>query len=99
MTLVLFAILYTEDAEHTGGYHVFQVKDTAQKVTEKRMRDTWYPSEAKGSYFFYRFDEEVSSGKIKIVDLLKDLRKSQGESGKGPLFITAAELIAYREGV
>lgn len=94
---VLFAILYTEDAEHTGEYRVFHVKDTAQKVTEKRMRDTWYPSEAKGSYFFYRFDEEVSIGKIKIANLLKDLRKKQGESGKGPLFITAAELIAYRE--
>lgn len=49
---VQFVILYTDDVEKTEEYHVFHVKDTAKKVTEERMRGTWYPSEVKGNYFF-----------------------------------------------
>lgn len=49
---VQFVILYTDDVEETGEYHVFHVKDTAKKVTEERMRGTWYPSEVKGNYYF-----------------------------------------------
>ena len=57
---IRFVILYTEGAEQTGEYHVFHVKDTASKVSEERMKDTWYPFDPKGPYFFFRFDEEVS---------------------------------------
>lgn len=100
---VQFVILYTDGVEHTGSYHVFHVRDTASKVTEERMRGTWYPSEAKGNYYFYRFDEEVSVGRLRIADLLRDLKVAHfGEFDsyeKGePLFTTAESLIDYREG-
>ena len=40
---VQFVILYTDDVEKTGEYHVFHVKDTASKVSDERMKGTWYP--------------------------------------------------------
>lgn len=100
---VQFVILYTDGVEHTGEYRVFHVKDTASKVTEARMRSTWYPSEAKGNYYFYRFDEEVTLGKIRIADLFRDLKVAHhdefGSYEEGePLFTTAESLIEYREG-
>ena len=42
---VKFVVLYTDGVEETGKYRVFRVKDTAKKVSEERMRDTWYPME------------------------------------------------------
>ena len=100
---VQFVILYTDGAEQTGDYHVFHVKDTASKVTEERMRDTWYPSDVKGSYFFYRFDEEVTIGRLRIAELLRDLKVEHldefgfYEEGE-PMFTTAEKLLGYREG-
>lgn len=101
---VQFVILYTDNAEQTGEYKVFHVKDTASKVTEERMRDTWYPSDVKGSYFFYRFDEEVTVGRLRIADLLHDIKLSHfaefGSCEKGePMFTTAERLMEYRVGV
>ena len=61
---ILFVVLYTDGAEDTGEYRVFHVKDVASRVTEERMRETWYPSEVKGPYFFFRFDEEVTVGRL-----------------------------------
>ena len=100
---VQFVILYTDDVEQTGEYRVFHVKDTASKVTEERMRGTWYPFEVKGPHFFFRFDEEVAIGKIQIRNLLEHLRVKQlYQSGNyvvgEPLFTTAEELLKYREG-
>lgn len=100
---IRFVILYTEGAEQTGEYHVFHVKDTASKVSEKRMINTWYPFDSKGPYFFFRFDEEVSVGRLNISKLLSDLKikhlmefnsYSEGE----PLFTTARDLLSYRVG-
>ena len=105
---VCFVILYTDGVEETGEYRVFHVKDTAGRVTEERMRKTWYPMEtAEGTevvnrnYFFYRLDEEVNIGKIDIRKLLADLRTSHLTKFKcyipgEPLFTTAAILKEYR---
>ena len=100
---VQFVILYTDGAEQTGEYRVFHVKDTASKVTEERMRDTWYPSDVKGSYFFYRFDEEVTLGRLRIADLLRNLKVEHldeyGSYEEGePMFTTPEKLMEYREG-
>ncbi|MBP5742881.1 MAG: hypothetical protein J6W49_05530, partial [Paludibacteraceae bacterium] len=100
---VQFVILYTDGVEKTGAYHVFHVKDTASKVTEERMKGTWYPFDVKGSYFFFRFDEEVTLGKLDIVELLKTLkdkhRIEDGSSMQGePLFVSANEVLPFRTG-
>lgn len=100
---VQFVILYTDGVERTGEYHVFHVKDTASKVTEERMKDTWYPFEVKGPHFFFRFDEEISLGKINIIGLLNALKGKQllecGPFVPGePLFATAKEVLNYRIG-
>ena len=100
---VKFVILYTAGLEKTGEYHVFHVKDTASKVTEERMRGTWYPHEVKGPHFFFRFDEEISLGKIDVVGLLNTLKakhlKENGSFAIGePLFTTCKEVLEYRKG-
>ena len=107
---VHFVILYTDGVEETGEYRVFHVKDTAGKVTEERMRNTWYPLEtvdendggAKRNYFFYRFDEEVNIGKIDIRKLLSDLKAAHLKKFNSyvpgePMFTTAEVLKEYRK--
>lgn len=110
---IKFVILYTDGVEETGDYRVFHVKDTAQKITEERMSKTWYPyvsfsadkdkSDAPKNYFFFRFDEEVSIGRLKIVEILEDLKQKHVQEFNGfeqgePLFTTAKELIKFRYG-
>ena len=100
---VQFVILYTDGVEKTGEYHVFHVKDTAAKVTEQRMKGTWYPFDVKGPYFFFRFDEEISLGRLNIAELLNALKtKYSAENGSytpgEPLFATAQEVLNYRTG-
>lgn len=99
---IQFVILYTDDVETTGEYRVFHVKDTAGKVTEERMRDTWYPMDVKGNYFFFRFDDEVSIGRLRMMELVKNLRHKHftefGSYTPGePLFSTAREVLEYRD--
>lgn len=100
---IQFVILYTDDVETTGEYRVFHVKDTAAKVTEERMRDTWYPKEVQGNYFFFRFDEEVNIGRLQMAELVKALRmKHLAEFGSytsgEPMFTTAKDALEYRTG-
>lgn len=91
---VKFVVLYTDGVEETGKYRVFRVKDTAKKVSEERMRDTWYPMDEsvtesavasehkKRNYYFYRFDEEVNIGRLDIKGLLMALKgKHLGKIG------------------
>ena len=99
---IQFVILYTDGVESTGEYHVFHVKDTAPKVSQERMEKTWYPYEPNGNYFFYRFDEEVTVGKLRIKELLTDLQKKHSEEFGAytpgePLFTTAKDLLDYRD--
>ncbi len=98
---IQFVVLYTDDVENTGEYRVFHVKDTAGRVSEERMHKTGYPLETKGNYFFFRFDEEVSIGRINIVDLINDLKKKHLEEfgtyvSNEPLFSTAKDVLNYR---
>ena len=56
---------------------------------------------ATDSLFFFRFDEEVTLGKLRIADLIEDLqnghREEYGSYKTGaPLFVTAQELLKYR---
>ena len=96
---VKFVILYTDGVEKTGEYRVFHVKDLARKVTEERMKETLYPFNPSGDYLFFRFDEEVNIGKIKIVELLKELKNGEEKYKDGePIFTTAEEVKKYREG-
>lgn len=98
-----FAILYSENYEDTGEYRVFHVKDTASKVTEERMRNTWYPMDVNGEYFFFRFDEEVNIGRLNISGLIEELKvkhviEFKTYSPKEPLFCTAEDVLKYRNG-
>jgi len=100
---VLFVILYTDGVEESGEYHVFHVKDTASKVTEERMRGTWYPFDVKGPHFFFRFDEEISLGKLRIAEMIKAFKsKHLAENERvvpgEPLFATAKEVLGFRYG-
>lgn len=108
---IRFVVLYTDGAEETGEYRVFHVKDTAQKVSEARMRDTWYPMEEysegegekpKRNYFFFRFDEEVTLGNLMFSDMLKSLKEKHiaqfGSYTSGePMFATAEWVKQFKE--
>lgn len=101
---VQFVILYTDGVEQTGEYRVFHVKDTASKVTEDRMRGTWYPFDVKSPHFFFRFDEEVTLGKLQIREMLEHLRVKHlekfGSYEEGePMFTTAEKVLEFREGL
>ena len=101
---IQFVILYTDGVETTGEYRVFHVKDMAGKVTEERMRATGYPLDVNGNYTFFRFDEEVSIGRLRIVDLLNALKRKHLEEFKSyvegePMFATAEGVVKYRMGL
>lgn len=101
---IQFVILYTDDVEATGEYRVFHVKDMAARVTEERMRATGYPLDVNGNYTFFRFDEEVSIGRLRIVDLLNALKRKHLEEFKSyvegePMFATAEGVVKYRMGL
>ena len=98
---VQFVILYTDGVEETGEYRVFHVKDTASKVTEERMRGTWYPFDVKGPHFLFRFDEEVSIGRLDMKALLADVKQKHLEEfgayiAYEPLFCTAEDVLKHR---
>lgn len=100
---VKFVILYTDEAETTGEYRVFHVKDTtSKKVTSELMRDQLYPSDALGDYFFFRFDEEVTIGNLRFKELLAALKvKHLEEFGSytpaEPMFATAGWVKDYKD--
>ncbi len=92
-----FAILYEEGHESENNYHVFRIHDYAE-MTEERMRQALYPREPKGDYFIFRFDEEVSIGKVDISRLISTHRiwdKDFVENA--PLYPTGKELMEYKK--
>ena len=108
---VQFVVLYTDGAEETGEYRVFHVRDRSPKVTEERMRETWYPMEEFSddeepkptrNYFFFRFDEEVTLGNLKFKEMLTAMKiKHFDEFGSytfgEPMFASAEWVIKYKE--
>ena len=95
-----FAILYEEKHEAENKYHVFRIHDYAV-MTQERMEKALYPSNhggPKGEYFIFRFDDEVSLGKIDISRLIQS--RSQDTTNtyiKGePIFAKGSELLEYR---
>lgn len=94
---VKFAFLYEEGKEKSNVYHVFRVHDYAV-MTEDRMRKAEYPTEPKGDYFIFRFDEEITFGNIDIASLIEDKRNLDAEYKYGtPIFKSGEELLEYRK--
>ena len=95
--VVSFVVLYEYGHEHENKYRVFHVHHHAY-IKEDRMRETLYPSEPKGNYFCYVFDEEVTLGKLDIQRLISQKRIDDREYVDGaPIFMNGKELIKYRK--
>ncbi len=91
-----FAILYEENHEAENNYHVFRIHDYAI-MPQKRMEKALYPTNhggPNGEYFIFRFDDEVSLGKIDINKLIQD-RATRYVHGE-PIFALGSELLTYR---
>lgn len=95
--VVSFVVLYEYGHEHENKYRVFHVHHHAY-IKEDRMRETLYPSEPKGNYFCYVFDEEVTLGKLDVQRLISQKRIDDREYVDGaPIFMTGKELIKFRK--
>lgn len=95
--VVSFVVLYEYGHEHENKYRVFHVHHHAY-IKEDRMRETLYPSEPKGNYFCYVFDEEVTLGKLDVQRLISQKRIDDREYVDGaPIFMTGKEIIKFRK--
>ena len=95
--VVSFVVLYEYGHEHENKYRVFHVHHHAY-IKEDRMRETLYPSEPKGNYFCYVFDEEVTLGNLDVQRLISQKRLDDREYIDGaPIFMTGKELIKFRK--
>ena len=95
--VVSFVVLYEYGHEHENKYRVFHVHHHAY-IKEDRMRETLYPSEPKGNYFCYVFDEEVTLGKLDVQRLISQKRIDDREYVDGaPIFMSGKELIKFRK--
>lgn len=95
--VVSFVVLYEYGHEHENKYRVFHVHHHAY-IKEDRMRETLYPSEPKGNYFCYVFDEEVTLGNLDVQRLISQKRIDDREYIDGaPIFMMGKELIKYRK--
>lgn len=95
--VVSFVVLYEYGHEHENKYRVFHVHHHAY-IKEDRMRETLYPSEPKGNYFCYVFDEEVTLGKLDVQRLISQKRIDDREYIDGaPIFMTGKEIIKFRK--
>lgn len=94
--VVNFVILYEYGHEHENKYRVFHVHHHAY-IKKERMAETGYPTEPKGNYFCYVFDEEVTLGTLDICKLISEERIGNREYEAGaPIFRRGAELMKYR---
>lgn len=95
--VVSFVVLYEYGHEHENKYRVFHVHHHAY-IKEDRMRETLYPSEPKGNYFCYVFDEEVTLGNLDVQRLIFQKRIDDREYVDGaPIFMTGKEIIKFRK--
>ena len=95
--VVSFVVLYEYGHEHENKYRVFHVHHHAY-IKEDRMRETLYPSEPKGNYFCYVFDEEVTLGNLDVHRLISQKRIDDREYIDGaPIFMTGKEIIKFRK--
>lgn len=95
--VVSFVVLYEYGHEHENKYRVFHVHLHAY-IKEDRMRETLYPSEPKGNYFCYVFDEEVTLGNLDVHRLISQKRIDDREYVDGaPIFMTGKEIIKFRK--
>lgn len=95
--VVSFVVLYEYGHEHENKYRVFHVHHHAY-IKEDRMRETLYPSEPKGNYFCYVFDEEVTLGKLDVQRLISQKRIDDREYIDGaPIFMIGKEIIKFRK--
>ena len=92
---IQFVIIYDNNTDSTGEYHVFHVKDIFG-VTAQEMKELKYP-EVHGDYVLFQFDEEVNIGQIDIKGLLNELR-TPGLQFQ-PLITTADMVLKYRESI
>ena len=94
---VSFVVLYEYGHEHENKYRVFHVHHHAF-IKKDRMRETLYPSESKGNYFCYVFDEEVTLGNLDVHRLISQKRIDDREYVDGaPIFMTGKEIIKFRK--
>lgn len=94
--VVNFVVLYEYGHEHENKYRVFHVHHHAY-IKKERMAETGYPTEPKGNYFCYVFDEEVTLGTLDIHKLISEERIGNREYVDGaPIFRSGAELMKYR---
>lgn len=95
--VVSFVVLYEYGHEHENKYRVFHVHHHAF-IKKDRMRETLYPSEPKGNYFCYVFDEEVTLGNLDVHRLISQKRIDDREYIDGaPIFMTGKEIIKFRK--
>lgn len=95
--VVSFVVLYEYGHEHENKYRVFHVHHHAF-IKKDRMRETLYPSESKGNYFCYVFDEEVTLGNLDVQRLISQKRIDDREYVDGaPIFMSGKELIKFRK--
>jgi hypothetical protein len=90
-----FAILYEGGHEKENKYHVFRIHDYAV-MKEERMVKAGYPRKPKGDYFIFRFDEEVSVGKIDINRLIGMRRLEPNFIEGAPIYLKGEELLKYK---
>ena len=94
---VSFVVLYEYGHEHENKYRVLHVHHHAF-IKKDRKRETLYPSESKGNYFCYVFDEEVTLGNLDVHRLISQKRIDDREYIDGaPIFMTGKEIIKFRK--
>ena len=84
-------------------FKVFRVKNTGE-LTKEQMMNQGYVDPHHDKYFCYFFDEEVTLGDLNVARIIDDDREQflqknpEGNYPKGrPIYLTARELIRYRE--
>lgn len=90
-----FAILLNEKKFCNENYRVFRIHDTAI-MTEKRMQEAHYPGKPNGSYFIFRFDDEMTIGEYNVVDCYMEHQNKEKIKFGTPMFVTCDELLKYK---